>query len=363
MKLASTYITLDGLNYSRNELLRLCRQKTEDLRLPQWQKDIFVFILSWLDESDHIEIQTSGSTGAPKPIKLKKQWMVNSATATCNRFNLNETSKALLCLPAKYIAGRMMIVRAIVSRCDLLTIPPESIPLQDTGSEVDFAAVTPHQLYNSIENAWKGKNVKTLIVGGGEISTSLERRIMNMPAEIYATYGMTETSSHIALRRINGPGSTNWFTVLEDISISADERNCLVIDAPELNDQILTTNDIIEIKDEQHFRWLGRWDNVINSGGIKIIPESIEKIISGIRPERLVIVPFPDDKFGEIPVLVIETETIGISESRELLDRISTQTDKYSAPKRIISLRAFPETPTGKPDRKRIVELIKDLHS
>lgn len=358
MKQASTSLILDGLNYNSNELLKLCRQKTEDLQVPQWQKDIFVFILSWLDESDHIVISTSGSTGEPKPIKLKKQWMINSATTTCNRFNLNESSKALLCLPAKYIAGQMMIVRAIVSQCDLLTTPPDSNPLQETGSEVDFAAVTPHQLYNSLENAWKGKNVKKLIVGGGEISTSLERRIREMPAEIYATYGMTETSSHIALRRINGPGSTTWFTLLGETRISLDKRNCLVIDAPELNDQILTTNDIVEIKDERHFRWLGRWDNVINSGGIKIIPERIEKIISGIRPERLVIVPFPDDKFGEIPVLVIETENIGISESKELLDRISTLTDKFSRPKRIISLRAFPITPTGKPDRKKIIALV-----
>jgi o-succinylbenzoate---CoA ligase len=358
MKKAFASLTLDGLSYNSNELLKLCRQKTEDGLVPQWQKDIFGFIQSWLDGSDHIEISTSGSTGVPKKIKLKKQWMINSASMTCSFFNIDKTSNALLCLPAAYIAGKMMITRAFVSQCNLLTTEPKASPFEENESIIDFAAVTPYQLYHIFKDPGKGKNLKTLIVGGGEISTSLEKSIMDVPADVYATYGMTETCSHIALRRINGPESTSWFTVLGDTKISQDNRNCLVIDAPSLNDQILTTNDIVGIKDERHFRWLGRWDNVINSGGIKIIPEKIEKIISGIRPERAVIVPVPDERLGSVPVLIIESEDIGNLEAKELLDRISVMTDKYSHPKRLFTLHTFPETPTGKPDRRKIIGLI-----
>jgi o-succinylbenzoate---CoA ligase len=358
MKQAFTSLTLDGLTYNSSDLLKLCRQKAEDQLVPQWQRDIFGFIQSWLDGSDHIEISTSGSTGAPKTIKLKKQWMINSASMTCAFFNIDKTSAVLLCLPAAFIAGKMMITRAFISQCNLLTTEPKANPFEDKERLIDFAAVTPYQLYHTFKDPGKGKNLKTLIVGGGEISTSLEKSIMDVPADIYATYGMTETCSHIALRRINGPDSTSWFTILGDTRIFQDNRNCLVIDAPELNDQILTTNDIVEIKDERQFRWLGRWDNVINSGGIKIIPEKIEKQISAIRPERAVIVPLPDEKLGEIPVLVIESEDIGNFKSEELLDRISALTDKYSQPKRIITLPNFPETPTGKPDRRKIVDLI-----
>jgi o-succinylbenzoate---CoA ligase len=358
MKQAFTSLTLDGLKFNSIELLKLCRQKSEDVYVPQWQKDIYSFILNWLDRSDHIEISTSGSTGTPKRIKLKKQWMINSASQTCEFFNIDKTSTALICLPAAYIAGKMMITRAFVSQCNLLTAEPKASPFGETDRQIDFSAVTPYQLYHTFKDPGIGNNIKTLIVGGGEISASLEKSIMEVPADIYATYGMTETCSHIALRRINGPDSTSWFTVLGNTRISQDIRSCMIIEAPELNDQILTTNDIVEIKDDRHFRWLGRWDNVINSGGIKIIPEKIEKIISSIRHERSVIVPLPDERLGSVPVLVIESEDIDASEVEELFTHLSAFTDKYSQPKKIITLPAFPETPTGKPDRRKIVGLI-----
>lgn len=355
-----TSLQIAGRKYEKEELLELSASQLENPYTPSWQRDTYLFIRDWLSEEDHIEVSTSGSTGSPKSIRLQKQCMINSARLTSSFFRLDRSANALLCLPVKYIAGKMMIARAFVSGCNLLVTAPKANPFKEQQHKVDFAAVTPYQMLHSLDNIKSGKTIKTIIAGGGEINAGLEERIREIPVNIFATYGMTETCSHIALRKINGPRRTSWYRTLEGVEISKDERSCLVIDASHLSNTVIITNDIVEIKDERHFKWLGRWDNVINSGGIKIFPEQIEKIISGICPERVVIVPVKDKKFGNIPVLVVESGNTGKLDQKKLAGLISKAAGRYSVPKKIYSLPAFPETPTGKPDRKMIARQIKD---
>jgi o-succinylbenzoate---CoA ligase len=329
-----------------------------------WERDIYVFIIDWLNDNNHITIDTSGSTGKPKPIILKKKWMIHSAKQTCAFFGLNETSKALLCLPAAYIAGKMMIVRAIISGMELFAVEPTSNPFGLLQHAIDFAAVTPFQLHHSLQTLKQNPIVNTLIVGGGEISPDLQTKVQNIPVKIYATYGMTETSSHIALRKVNGNDREENFSVVGKTEIQQDNRNCLTIKNPDLFDGSLVTNDVVEIYDKAHFRWIGRFDNIINSGGIKIVPEKIEQSIAHLRTERMVISAVEDPLLGEAIVLAIETRHISDYERTELKDRMKSVVDSsYHLPRYIIGIYPFPETATSKIDRKQLKKYILDTLS
>jgi o-succinylbenzoate---CoA ligase len=207
----------------------------QDPDIPSWERDIYEFLSHWYDKNDHIVVHTSGSTGDPKPIKIKKSWMRYSAITTCNYFGLQSDSKALLCLPAAFIAGKMMIVRALEVKFDLYVCEPTGNPFKDITEKIDFAAVTPFQLYQSLDTLHNNSIVKTLIVGGGEIPATLEAQVRDLPVEIFATYGMTETSSHVALRKVNGTNPEHAFRVIgvqrsqqmSAIALSFAIQNCL----------------------------------------------------------------------------------------------------------------------------------------
>jgi o-succinylbenzoate---CoA ligase len=323
-----------------------------------WQKDIYTFVEQWLNEEDDIIVYTSGSTGEPKAIKLKKQWMKHSAMQTCGYFGLTEKSTGLLCMPAAYIAGKMMIVRALVSGMDLFCMEPSGNPFKELKEKIDFTAITPFQLYQSLNDLRKPL-VQTIIVGGGEISDALEKEIQLLPVNIYATYGMTETSSHVAVRQVNGVGKDDQFTVIGNTKISTDDRNCLVLENPDLFDGILATHDVIEMHGEKKFSWLGRFDNIINSGGIKIIPEKTEQAISDLRKERMIISSQKDDRLGEKVVLVIESPALNEEEKTTLREQIRKRVHPYSVPATIYTMERFPETNTGKIDRLKIREFLK----
>ncbi|MCF4101242.1 AMP-binding protein [Gillisia sp. M10.2A] len=315
------------------------------------------FLLDWLKPSPFLEVSTSGSTGKPKRIKVKKEHMINSALATAKFFELPEKSTALMCLPANYIAGKMMLVRAMVLGWELDLVPPSSNPLDQVFKTYDFCAMTPFQLDNSIGRLHL---IKKLIVGGGAVAPNLQEMVQGMKTKVYETFGMTETVSHIAAKRLNPKKKKKKptpFKVLPKVHISKDERGCLVIKAPMVADETIVTNDVVEILTYKKFIWKGRYDNVINSGGIKLFPEEIEKKLNKVIEHRFFVTGMPDDALGEKLVLFVEADF-----SEELLEELKQKVtsvkslDKYEVPKKVYLIQKFEETPNGKIHREHTVK-------
>lgn len=298
--------------------------------------------------------KTSGSTGKPKTIRLKKSAMEASAKKTLAYFNLNEGDTALLCLPIDYIAGKMMVVRAMVGGLNLLEIEPKGTP-EIPDQIIHFAAMVPIQVQNLIDSGYDFKNIKTLIIGGASVSYNLLKAIQNIPTAVYATYGMTETYSHIALQRLNGPNPDNCFHLLEGFSISVNKKGCLVIDAPEFSDKPIVTTDLAEIVSPTGFRWLGRADNVINSGGLKISPEELEAELSELLSAECLVVPLPDEKLGQKAVLVLEN----VYKDKNIdIQRIEKLVGKHITPKKVFYINSFPRNESMKIDRKKTIEIL-----
>lgn len=340
---------LDGTYFGREGLrMAACSYIKEG---EPYERAIGDFLLDWLDNSETITVHTSGSTGKPKPMKVSKQNMVNSALATGDFFGITVGDRALLCLPVDYIAGKMMLVRAMILGLEIDLVKPSSDPLKRMKKDYDFSAMTPMQVENSLSGL---SRIKTLIVGGAPMSETLKASLPKRSCKIYETYGMTETVTHIAARKVNGrknkKGEEPCFTLLPGIKVSLDERDCLVINAPHLSDEIITTNDLVELVSEKKFHWLGRYDNIINSGGIKLIPEQIEhKIRDGIKG-RFYLKGLPDDKLGEKLVLFVEEKTnpgLTVENIRKELNGLSSL-DKYEIPKEIHMVGTFEETKSGK---------------
>lgn len=341
-------IKLKGILYDQQNLGLLKETSEPD---DSWRNSIYYFLLNWFDKTGFIPAQTSGSTGKPKSIRLSKTSMVNSALMTNQFFDLSEQSVCLLCLPATYIAGKMMLVRAIVSGFNLITVEPSANPFLGLQTAIDFAAITPYQLFHSAETLQK-THIHKMIVGGGAVTSKLEVLSENIPAELYETYGMTETCSHIALRRFNGKEKSDNFTVLNGVTIRLDERGCLAIRAPHLLKEEIQTNDMVELKGTTSFRWLGRADSTINSGGIKIHPEQVEKQLEGIIHSGYFISSVPDDVLENKVVLVIESEPYTPQQQEKLKDRLEDILSKYEVPKQIFFLPTFVYSESHKVLRK-----------
>ena len=307
----------------------------------------------WNDAQSDFEMRTSGSTGKPKIIRHSKSSMRASAELTAAFFDLPQGSSALLCLPPNYVAGSMMIVRALEMNWKLVLIPPRATPLNELKTTVDFAAMTPYQVDESIKAGLEGfDHVKKLIVGGAPVSALLERKIRKLNTEVYATYGMTETLTHIALRRLNGTEAQTDFHCLPGVRYTWDERKCMVIEAAHLDEKKVVTNDRVEPTGMTSFQWLGRIDNVINSGGIKMHPEQIETKLSHILDCRYYIKGAPDEKFGEKVVLVLERSPFDPHTQKLFEDTLKSELGKYEVPTEIEFLSVFEETATGKLIRK-----------
>ena len=334
-----TSLTLNGITRFGDELRAFCSEQLTQ-QLEDWQKNIYSFILEWLNDNDYIIAHTSGSTGKPKEIQLAKNMLVASAKNTCAFFHLTTESKTLLCIPAAFIGGKMMLVRGFVSGMDVHTIKTTSSPLEQINTCFHFVALTPQQAMQSSNEALE--YFANVIIGGGEVNTALENKLHNVKCNCYSTYGMTETASHVALKHI---GKQNYFEALPTISFTTDERNCLVIHAPKLLESPLVTNDVVELLSPTQFVWKGRFDNVINSGGIKIYPEEVEKKLHPFISQRFFIGKLPDEVLGEKVVLVIESD-------KELtIDFSSTTLTAYEKPKQIIYTKKFIETESGKVKR------------
>lgn len=332
---------LNGRSFSFLELLgeALFLKNSDNL----FEKSIGNFLSDWLSNESFLLVKTSGSTGKPKQIVLQKMAMIASANATVEYFNLQPKSSALLCLSADYIAGKMMLVRAITFGLHLDTMEPSSNPLKNINKSYDFAAMVPMQITASLD---KLSFIKTLIIGGAKVDYQLAKEIKKIKCNAYETYGMTETISHIAVKKIG----SSVFTVLPNIKISTDKRKCLVIEAPVLSDDKIITNDIVELITENQFLFKGRFDTVINSGAVKIFPEEVEEKLAKHIASRFFISSRKDQKLGEKVILVVEGEAYDIKKS------IFSTLQKFEIPKEIIFIPKFVETETNKINRKKSLE-------
>jgi len=333
---------INGVHLDKEALFQLAYGSIKEGEV--YEKELGEFLLDWLDDKETIQLTTSGTTGMPKIITIKKEAMVHSAIATGNFFDLHPQDKALLCLSTRYIAGKMMIVRAIMLGLELDIIAPSSNLLSDKC--YDFVAIVPLQAENSLD---KLNQFKKIIIGGAKVSDDLALKIRNLNAKIYETYGMTETITHIAAKRVGEV----YFNTLEHVTITIDDRNCLVIDAPSISDGKIVTNDIVEIHNEKKFKWLGRYDNVINSGGVKLFPEQIETKLASKIPNRFFIAGLPDAVLGTRVVLIIEGEV------QEIDAVIFDSLDRFEKPKEVFFVSKFLETETTKINRIQTLKIIK----
>lgn len=354
MKPALDSYILNGKRYTQASLFDFAGSQLVGSATPQWEKEIFDVIRDWLDPSvSRIEAETSGSTGKPKRIYFTKASMAVSAQLTAKRFALSRGCKALLCLPARYIAGKMMIIRALVNGWELRYVEPSGNPLTQVNTPIDFAAMIPLQVHQGLSDTPKlFAKLGQVIIGGAPIPVGTMDMIQQTGATCFATYGMTETLTHIAVRRLNGLSRTELFEVLPTIQLSQDDRDCLVIEAPHLDGSIIT-NDLVELHGRGHFRWLGRYDNMINSGGVKISPEQVEKKLEHVIGPRFYLIGETDEVLGEKVMLVVEGERWTEEEQAAFMEKAENMLERFEVPKGIRFVEAFEETVTGKVRRKQ----------
>lgn len=329
-----------------------------------FQKKVVEFLKDWFSDTSFVSVQTSGSTGKPKIFEVEKSRMLNSAQATCDFLNLKAGDHALLCLPIEYISGKMMVVRAIERKLRLKIVDPSTHPLDGIDSDFNFSALTPLQVQHSLHQL---SFIKNLIIGGAAVSKSLTDEIFkhlhnNQSVRIFETYGMSETLSHIALKEIY-PTTEEFFTAFKNVEISLDSRGCLKIFAPKVCSEILSTNDLVEIKGENKFRFLGRIDHVINSGGAKIFPESLENFVKNHLNNEVVFLGIPDDVLGQKLIAVVELLASDFRKKEEvekLFSELHFEKSFYR-PKKILFTHQLPRTQNGKIDRLALAEQLK-LH-
>ncbi len=314
------------------------------------------FLCEWWDDSPTMPLQTSGSTGVPKCLLATKAAMAASAAATCSFFKLAPGDSALLCLPLRYIAGKMMVVRALVGGLNLITTEPSSTPLAGVAQTIDFAPLVPMQVASTLAlpgGAAQLSRVRTLLLGGGFIDPDLAEQLQALPTRVYASYGMTETLSHVALRAVNGPQRSDWYTPLPGVEISLTPARTLQISAPYLGISSLTTHDLAEMAPDGRFRILGRVDAVINSGGVKIQAEEIEQALHQLTGLQLLALPLPHPRLGQCVALLWE----GPAEAESALREACATLPRYYKP-HFIHRAPLPRTESGKPARAQALSLL-----
>ncbi|OUR90757.1 O-succinylbenzoic acid--CoA ligase [Flavobacteriales bacterium 34_180_T64] len=339
---------LNGINYTHESLKVVAYSLIKEGEM--YEKAIGDFLLDWLDSKDYVSVKTSGSTGIPKVIRAGKQAMVNSSIITGDFFKLQPGDNALLCLPAHYIAGKMMLVRALILGLELDLVEPTSSPDYDDLKSYSFCAMIPMQLRKSLHRL---NNIKILIIGGASVSPDLLNDIKTLNTKVFATYGMTETVSHIALKLLNEHNESSYFKILNDIQISTDSRDCLVINAPKLTSDNIITNDIVKLHSDTEFELLGRYDNIINSGGIKLFPEQIEAKLYNKIASRFFIASEADSILGEQLILIVESDSISLDVS------IFNTLHKFEVPKQIYAISEFSETSSGKINRRNTLKMLQ----
>lgn len=357
---------INGAYYQIADFLK-SHEKIEALNA--FDKGIISFIIDWISGKKVFELKTSGSTGQPKTICIRRDQMIASAEMTISYFNLKKGDKALLCLNPEYIAGKMMIVRSLVGQLDLYVLPPASNPLLN--DEIDFEfnliALVPYQISEILCNKQSiinFKKIKIVLIGGAELSEGVLKKLRKFRSRIFQTFGMTETVSHMALKRLSGDGISGLYEVLEGIEADTDERGCLTVQGKITGDKKIVTNDLVDFVDDSRFKWKGRIDQVVNTGGIIINIKDLENKIRNILKSNdmlnnIIVASLADIKLGEKIILLIETKSneIDIKYLKGLLKNYLT---KYEIPKEIYTIDNFQLTDTGKINRMAIIKGLVD---
>ena len=318
---------------------------------PVFDKCLLNFFTEWLNDNPKINLQTSGSTGNPKKITALKYSMILSAKNTGKYFNLKEGDRALLCLPLDFIAGKMMVVRAMVLGLNLFISKPSGNPINEFSKEYDFAAMTPYQLDRVVSNV---KKIKCLIIGGSPVGDSLKRVVENKTSGVFETFGMTETLSHIAIKNLSN--GEEVFSAIPGVTFSV-KNEYLKITAPFVSKTPIITKDKVDLISSTKFKWIGRASAIINSGGIKFSPESIERSLNKYYSQPFVICGLPDKNLGEKIVLIFENNPP--RDFQQYFNKLK----RHEKPKAVFSLSNFKRI-NGKIDRKdikiKILEKIKN---
>ena len=353
-------VLLNGEAFSLEDLLTYCIEQAESPGLPAWRKDVLTFVSEFLDPLlPEIIQQSSGTTGDPKIFALEREAMLNSARRTLDFFGLEKGDRALLCLPVRYIAGKMMVVRALLGGLDLHLQEPSSRPLRDLEGRMDFAALVPLQIEETLRHGDPLGKIARVLIGGGELHPATREVLGEMDSPVlYESFGMTETYTHFALKRINGDIAENIFRLLDQVHISTDSRQCLEVEVPGVTSGKIRTNDLVEIHGEERaFTWLGRFDNLINTGGIKVIPELLEEQIGHWLGYECLVLPEKDRKLGNRLVLMVEFQGKEPPlEDWEILLRGRLRS--HEVPKRILTVKSLPRNASMKPDRTRSRDLL-----
>lgn len=381
-------ITLSGYRYDRQQLLTWNETQAAP-SLSENERATLQFAHEWLSDAQRFALQTSGSTGTPKPIYLSRSQMEASAIATGAALGLHLGQQALVCLPTRYVAGRMMLVRGFVLGLDMQVVEPASDPLAALPPDVrpDFAAFIPLQMQTLLDIALVApsdscyaddtarsfryrrllEGMQAILLGGGPIDDALKRSVEQLSVPVYHTYGMTETATHVALRRLTGPARSEAFVPLPGVDLSLDDRGCLAIRGPMTAGVWLQTNDIVDLRSDGSFVWQGRWDNVINTGGIKVQVEQVEAAVAACQARhadlawvgrRLAIAGLPDARLGQAVTLVLEGAPLTEPAESAIQDALRAELDRFALPRRFAYVPALPMTPTGKIDRKALNAML-----
>lgn len=353
MNISEQEIVLNGISYTKQDILSGKRGETDTFSL-----DIYRFLDEWFNDSEFVLLNTSGSTGIPKIIEARKTAMMHSARMTCEALNLSCKDMALLCLPISGIAGKMMIVRSLISGMKLSYVKPSGNPLEHLEFIPNFVAMVPLQIYNTLHDPIQTdclKQIREVIIGGGFVDDFIIQSVQGFPNNIYITYGMTETLSHIALKKLTGLDRTDHYTPFSTVDISKSDNGCLKIKALNITDNELLTNDIVDIYPDGTFKILGRIDNVVNTGGMKIQIEEVERKLKPYLNCDYAISSAPDAKFGEIVILLLVGSVKELNE-----EQVFANLSAFEKPKQIIQLEQIPLTQTGKIDRAQCKVLIEE---
>ena len=341
-------LLLEGKEYAPKDISRLVAEGAGNCPPALW--DLYLFLNEWFDASPVITVHTSGSTGVPKELVVRKDRMMQSARLTCEFLNLQAGDTALLCMNLRYIGAMMMVVRSLVAGLNLVVRPASGHPLSDVEVHLKFAAMVPLQVYNTLRVPAERKRLEhtdILIIGGGAVDDSLEAELKTIPIAAYSTYGMTETLSHIALRRLNGEAASKCYYPFPSVELSLSAENTLIVKAPLICDDVLQTNDIACLCSDGGFTIAGRKDNVINSGGIKIQAEEMENRLQPFIPVPFAVTAVPDPRLGQALTLLIA----GKPDIKELENKLQAVLETYYRPKHIFITELIPQTENGKIDR------------
>lgn len=352
-----TSLLLNGRAFSYESIKQTDNPHTS---LNGYEARVLELLRQWLTGAQEFGLRTSGSTGQPQLITLKRRQLAASARRTGDYFDLGPGDRALVCLNCEFIGGKMMLVRGLERDMHLTVVEPHADPFTEVPADAkfDFAAFVPLQLRAVLAagGAARLDNMRAILVGGASVGPSLLQEIQQLRVPVYLTYGMTETASHMALRRLNGPEASAHYRVLPGLHLGQDERGCLTVRGDVTDDKLVVTNDRIDLLDKHTFDWLGRVDFVINSGGVKVQAEKVEQVLDVALAElgqsrRAFVAGRPDERLGQAITAYVEGAPLATAAEKHLLGLLAARLGKYEVPKAVVYVPAFRATASGKLDR------------